>query len=240
MSVTVDKPSAHPSGERAAWDDLLEHVEVDLRPIASPAPLGFLGLAAATFVLSGLQLGWIAKSQGTDVAVVLLAFAFGAQLLAGIVSFLARDVILATAMTVLALTWLVTGLIMHSTPPGATSDALGLFLVFSASAVALCGVTALLGKVVPAVVLLVAALRIAITGVYHLTSNNAWKTTAGVVGLVLFALAMYTALSAMLEGAAGKPILPLGRRGRGETAVDGSLLEQVQRVAHEPGVRVQL
>jgi len=240
VSLTVDTPSAHPSGERAAWDGLLQRVVVELRPVASPAPIGFFGLAAATFVLSGLQLGWMDKTNSAQVALVLLAFAFGAQLLAGIVAFLARDVVLATAMVALALTWLVTGLVMRSSPPGATNDALGLFLVFSGSAVALCGATAALGKVVPAVVLLDAAARIAATGVYQLTSSDAWKTTAGVIGLVLFVLAMYTALAAMLEGAAGKPVLPFGRRARGETAVDGSLLEQVQRIAHEPGVRVQL
>ena len=29
-----------------------------MRPLASPLPLGFLGLAGAPFVLAGLPLGW--------------------------------------------------------------------------------------------------------------------------------------------------------------------------------------
>jgi uncharacterized protein len=240
MSLTVEEPGKHPAAERVAWDDLLGHVTVHLRPVASPAPLGFFGLAAATFVLSGLQLDWIDKSDGTNIAVVLLVFAFGAQVVAGIVGFVTRDVVVSTAMVVLALTWLATGLVMRDMPPGATSDALGLFLVFAGITVALCGCTALLGKVVPAAVLLVAGLRIATTGVYHLTDDSGWKTTAGILGLGLFAIAMYTALAAMLEGAAGKPVLPFGRRGRGQIAVDGSLLEQVQDVPNEPGVRMQL
>jgi len=39
---------------------------------------------------------------------------------------------------------------------------------------------------------------------------------------------------------AGLVVLPLCRRGKGEIAVRGSLLEQVGEVVHEPGVRQQL
>ena len=39
-----------------------------LPPIGNPLPLGFLGLAGATLLVSGLQLGWLDASQGKDVA----------------------------------------------------------------------------------------------------------------------------------------------------------------------------
>ena len=42
-----------------------------LRPIGHPLPLGFLGLAAATTVVSGLQLGWYPPTEGHNVALVL-------------------------------------------------------------------------------------------------------------------------------------------------------------------------
>jgi succinate-acetate transporter protein len=229
-----------PAGERAAWDDLMQHTVIVLRPMAAGTPLGFFGLAAATFVLSGLQLGWIDTEQAPNVALVLIVFAFACQLAAGVLALFARDVVIGTAMTVLALTWLVTGLVMRTSTPGATSDALGLYLVFAGSVIALCGIAASLGKVVPAAVLLLAAVRIIAAGIYHLAASEWWKEATGIIGVVLFAAAMYTALAAMLEGAAGKPVLPLGRRQRGRVAVDGSLLEQVQGVVNEPGVRLQL
>ena len=34
-------------------------VRVTLRPIATPLSLGFLALAAASFVMSGLELAWV-------------------------------------------------------------------------------------------------------------------------------------------------------------------------------------
>ena len=52
-----------------------------------------------------------------------------------------------------------------------------------------------------------------------------WKATAGVIGLVLCALALYAALAMALEDALGRTVLPLGRR----APIDG-----------EPGVREQL
>ena len=43
-------------GERAAGEQVAERTSVVLRPLAGPLALGFGGLAAATFVLAGLQL----------------------------------------------------------------------------------------------------------------------------------------------------------------------------------------
>jgi uncharacterized protein len=47
-----------------------------LRPIGNPLPLGFLALAGATLLVSGLQLGWLGASEGRNVALILIAFVF--------------------------------------------------------------------------------------------------------------------------------------------------------------------
>ena len=64
--------SASPVVERAA--------RIMLRPIGNPLPLGFLALAGATLLVSGLQLGWLATDQSRDVALILIAFVFPLQL----------------------------------------------------------------------------------------------------------------------------------------------------------------
>jgi len=64
---------------------------VVLRPIANPLPLGFLALAAGTLLFSGLQLGWLAPDQGSDVALIVLAFVFPLQLVSSIFGLLGRD-----------------------------------------------------------------------------------------------------------------------------------------------------
>jgi succinate-acetate transporter protein len=236
----VDRPGLPTPGEESAWSALRERVSITLRPLGAPTPIGFLGLAAASLVLSALQLGWIGQSDSHSVATVLIAFVFVAQFVAALFSFLCRDGTAATAMATLALVWLVTGLVMIQSKPGATSATLGVFLLFAALAMTLAGLTAGLSKLVPAVVFVVAALRFLLTAVYQLGGVAGWKVTSGIVGLALIALAMYAAWASELEDAVGRTVLPLGRRRKGSVAMQGSLLEQVGEVVHEPGVRQQL
>jgi len=215
-------------------------VRIKVRPVASPSTIGLFGLATATFVLSGLQLGWVPDSEGNQVALALVGFAFVSQLMASIVATLARDGVVASAMAMLSLTWLVVGLVLWFGEPGATSDALGLLLIISSVAMALIGVTAASSKLAPAMVFLIASLRFGLTAVYELSDDAGWKRAAGIVGLVLAALAVYVGWALLLESAKKQTVLPVGRRGAGAVAIHGSLLEQVSGTPNEPGVRKQL
>jgi uncharacterized protein len=89
-------------------------------------------------------------------------------------------------------------------------------------------------------VLATAGLRFMVTGLYQLTTNEAWENAAGVIGLVLAAIAIYAAYAAEFEDVLKRPVLPLGRRGKGEQAVKGTYAQQIASVANEPGVRQQL
>ena len=235
-----DRSQVATPGEDAAWSSLRDRLVISLRPIGAPTAVGFLGLAAATLTVSGVQLGWIPPEQSRQAALAVVGFAFLAQLLAGVFSLLARDGTAATAMITLALTWLVVGLVLYISEPGTASAALGVFLLFAGTAMALTGATAALGKLIPATVFGVASLRFFATGGYHLSGADGWQTAAGVIGVVLFGLAMYAAWATELEDALGRTVLPLGRRGKARVAVTGSLLEQVRQVVNEPGVRQQL
>jgi uncharacterized protein len=84
------------------------------------------------------------------------------------------------------------------------------------------------GKLAALAVLGTTALRFAVTGLYELTASDTRKTLAGIVGLVLCALAVYTALAMALEDVLHRTLLPVGRRG-------GAL-----GVGDEAGVREQL
>jgi succinate-acetate transporter protein len=133
------------------------------------------------------------------------------------------------------------GLITLDLPrPGATSDALGLFLLIAAVAMLVPAAAATLGKLVPALVLATTALRFFVTGMFQLTASDTWMAVAGIVGLVLCALAVYAALAMGLEDAKGETVLPLGRRGVGAVAIGGDFDGQLDRVEREAGVRVQL
>jgi uncharacterized protein len=146
----------------------------------------------------------------------------------------------AAAWGVLALTWLVTGLVLRGSPPGATSDALGLLLPFSGTTMLLISITASTSKLVVAGVFGLAAVRFLVAGGYELSGNTGWERASGVLGVVLVVVALYAAFDAGLEDALGRTVLPLGRRGKGTVAMHGSLLEQVKTITAEPGVRSKL
>jgi uncharacterized protein len=211
-----------------------------LRPIGNPLPLGFLALAGGTLLVSGLQLGWLEPKDGQHVALILLAFVFPLQLVASIFGFLGRDVVAGTGMGVLAGTWLSISLVQLTSPPGSTSDPLGMLLLLSATAMLVPAAASSMGKLVPALVLVTTAVRFATTGLYELTASSAWQDAAGVVGLVLCGLALYAALAMVLEDAKRQTILPLGRRGLGADSIGGNLDEQLRRIEREAGVREQL
>lgn len=222
-------------GEEAA-----QAAHVFLRPIASPFPLGFSGLATASLLVAGSELGWFSGSDRIIVGVGLIAFAFPLQMLACIFGFLGRDTSAATSFGVQGATWLVVGLDQLLTPPGSISPALGVLMCAAASWVALCALGAAMGKLVPAGVLLLAATRFLLTALYQLTASRGLEHAAGVAGLVLVATCSYAIFALEIESLQRKTVLPVLRRGSGLEAMTKSLAEQSQRLEHEPGVREQL
>ena len=211
-----------------------------LRPIGSPLPLGFLALGVGTFTLAGLQLSWISDSQWHDVGILLISFVFPLQLLSAVFGFLARDPVAGTGMAVLSCSWLSLGVITAISEPGHTSGAVGLLLLAAAAALLVPVLAASSGKLLAAAVMTCTAIRFITTGGYELTGGATWKLSAGVIGVILAALALYAGLAFEIESNSRRIVLPTGRRGEGRRAFTGDLGVQVRGVQHEAGVREQL
>lgn len=214
-------------------------VRVVLRPLANPLPLGFLALSGATLLVAGLQLGWLKASDGTSVALILLAFVAPAQIAVSILGFMARDVVAGTGMGILAGTWLSVALVMLTSPPGSTSSALGLLLLLAGVAMLIPASTAAATKLIATAVLGTTALRFAVTGIFELTGSSAWEHVAGIIGLGLCGIAIYAALAMSLEDGRARTVLPTGRRSGGPGLSSG-IEAQVSAVEREAGVRRQL
>jgi len=212
---------------------------VALRPIASPLPVGFLALAIATLAFASVQLEWIPATEGHTVALGVLVLTVPLQFLAAVMGFLARDPVAATGMGVLSGTWAAVCLITLNSPPGGTSDGLGVVLLCCAGAL-LVPAAGARSKVVPAAVVLLSATRFAVTGIAQLDGSDAWLQAAGWVGVALAVVSLYAALALELENSESRAILPLGRMGASRQAVEGTLAEQVDGIANEPGIRRQL
>lgn len=135
-------------------------VRVILRPVGTPLTVGMSGLAVASFVQSGLDLRWVAKSQGTAVALILISAQFVLQLLACVFSYLARDGATGATLGLLATTWLSLGLVHLAYPTASTSPALGLLLLAAGAMLALSAAAIVLTKQLPAAVFATAAVRL--------------------------------------------------------------------------------
>lgn len=77
--------------------DLRSMTRINLRPIASPMPLGFFTVAIASVMTGCMQLGVFEAADRRAVALCVLP-AFALQLLVSVLAFGARDVIAATLM----------------------------------------------------------------------------------------------------------------------------------------------
>lgn len=217
-----------------------EATRIYLRPIATPFPLGFGALACASLLMAGTELGWFRASDRPIVAVALIGFAFPLQMLASVFGFLGRDTAAATGFGIQGGTWLVVGVDILLTKPGSTGHALGVLLLAASGWILLCAVGSALGKLAPAGVLFLTALRFLLTGLYELSGSHGLEHAAATEGLVLVAAAAYVAFALEVENLQRRTVLPLLRRGRGAEAMHADLATQAQRLDREAGVREQL
>lgn len=211
-----------------------------LRPLATPLPLGFLGLFLATVAVAGLQLGWVPASQQHVLAIGILVFTVPVQFIACIYGFLVRDLVAGTGMGLLAGSWGTVALVLLLSPPGSRSAGLAWMLVLGGFTLAVPAAAALQTKLLAGAVNLMTAVRFWVTAVYEWGAPHAWETAAGAVGIALGALAVYAALAFEVEDQRRETVLPTFRRSSGALAMTGDLVDQVSRAHHEAGVRKQL
>ncbi len=227
-----------PVNEQGDQPDL-RMARIFLRPIVNPLPMGFVGLAGATIMLSAAQLGWVPVAQSADVGLVVVLVAVPLQLIAAVMGFLTRDAVASTGLGTLAVSWLIIGVLTLIGPAGGRSRTLGFILFYLSAAVLLSATVAALGKLVPALVLMLTTARFAVTGIYEYLGGTGWEHAAGWIGVALAALALYAVLAMELENLRHEPVLPMLRSGSGRAVFKGAVppLGDVER---EAGVRQQL
>ncbi|MBV9792481.1 MAG: hypothetical protein JO016_00960 [Actinobacteria bacterium] len=212
-----------------------------LRPLASSLPLGFFAFGTGSILLTALELKWVPVSQGSALMVMVLAFVVPLEVLAGVFAFLARDSGAASALSMLGAAWATTALTIVRGAPGATSAALGVFLLTLAAMMLILSVGALRSKPLFGVLLLGGAGRFVLTGLYELAAGGpGLEQASGWIGLPLLAFSLYGGLALLLEDGAQRTVLPLGRRGRARSSLEGDLERQIERTESEPGIRRQL
>jgi uncharacterized protein len=236
------KPQPEAGGDPLTGSDLAKIEQRDvqamtrivLRPIGSPLPLGFFTVAIDNVLVSVLQWGVLPMADGRAGALIVFP-AFIVQAIAGVFALGARDSIAGTLMLSFATTWLIDALIFYVHPPGAAA-ALGVFYVVFAVFISFMLASALSKRAIFAV-LAVAAPRFLIAGLADLTCNQVLARAGAVLGLLLAAVALYTAFALLMEDSRGREVLPIGRLGAAREATHGTLAVELRGIERQPGVR---
>ena len=183
---------------------------VELAPVADPAPLGLAAFALTTFLLSVKNAGW---TDGGD-AWLGFAFAYGglAQLLAGMWEFRNRNVFGATAFSTYGAFWIGLGL-YGLLAEGASANPLN-DLGFILLAFAIFNTFMLLWstRVTVAVFLVFLTLEATeiVLSVGFFSDTEIVVKAGGVIGVVTAAVAWYASAAGVLNGMAGRRIMPVG------------------------------
>ncbi|MGZ9934857.1 GPR1/FUN34/YaaH family transporter [Streptomyces sp. NC-S4] len=234
-----------PTGQAAAADDplgggrrfepdLRGMTRINLRPIASPMPLGFYAVAIASVIVGCFQLDVFEEGARRAVGLAVLP-AFVLQLLVSWFAFGARDVVAATLMACFSGLWLASSLTLVLDPPSGTRVLGVLNAVFALFAALMASVAG--RKRALWLVLCTAVPRFAVAALANLTGVAWLGTVSGLLGLLLAAVALYTAFALMLEDMRGEEVLPIGRSGPARHAVEGDLSVQLRNLERQAGVR---
>jgi succinate-acetate transporter protein len=218
----------------------MAEVRIVVRPYASSLPLGFLAFGIGMLLLGGLGNGWLHASDRHAVGLLLVAFVFPLQALAAVIAFLARDAFGGTGLGMFSTSWLALGLTNLSASQDALSRTVGLYQFGFAFAVALLAVAAFGGKPLLGVIMLTAAVRAVLSGVYEWGGPRSFDTVAGWVAVGIFACAMYGGIAFLLEEVRKEEVLPVFRRGSSKDSFEGDLSAQLRGLADEAGVRQTL
>lgn len=243
-------PGGNGTSEPTEIVDWRERTRVFLQPIAAPSILGLFGFAAATFIVSAHLAGWYGDKNAPE---FLFPFAatFGglAQFTAGVWAYRARDG-LATAMHGMwGAFWLAFGILFLLVATGdmtlsgeSANDAFGYWFFALAVITAIGAVAATFENLGLMLTLALLAVGAAFIGIgYNVgsppTAGEGWLVAGGWVLIGSAIAATYTASAMMLESAAGRVILPLGKYAKKATVPGRTFTTPIEFERGEVGVR---
>lgn len=241
MALGQDGTSSTSSGRGTGnAEDAARQVRIMLRPVASPLPLAFAAFGVGSLVFALQQLDVIKVQDAPSVELLLTVFLAPLQLIAAVYAFWTRETLAATGLSMLAATWPATLLVSKGLPVGGTSPVLAAFYLGLGGFLLVLAAPGLVGKPLIGSLIIVAAARFVVSGLYEATGTLGLERASGVLGLLITAIGAYGALALGLEDVKHHTVVPVGRRGEARTALEGDLSTQVEPLEHEAGVRRQL
>jgi succinate-acetate transporter protein len=233
-----------PGGDAVPIASVEERTRFMLQPIAAPSILGLFGFCAATFMVAAHLAGWYGNANSGQYIFPFAAMFGGlAQFLAGMWAYRARDGIATAMHGMWGSFWLAYGILNLLAATGAITIPTGQFPELGFWFIALAAITfsgalaALFENLGLMSVLAALAAGSACAAVYYLTGTHSWETAAGWVLLVSSWLAFYVASAMMLESAAGRVVLPLGKLNVAANKPGSRITHPIEWTLGEPGIR---
>jgi uncharacterized protein len=215
-----------------------------LQPIAAPSILGLFGFAGATFIVAAHLAGWYGHPTSGQYLFPFAAMFGGlAQFMAGMWAYRARDGVATAMHGMWGSFWLGYGILNllaaagALTLPTAKFPELGFWFLVLAAVTAAGAIASLFESLGLFAVLAPLSAGSAFAAVFYLTGGSGWESVAGWVLLASSWIAFYVAFAMMLESAAGKVILPLGKPIAAANRPGARITHPVEWPLGEPGVR---
>lgn len=235
---------ARPQDGTAEIPGIDQRMRIMLQPIAAPSILGLFGFSGATFMVAAHMAGWFGTPTSGQYLFPFAAMFGGlAQFLAGMWSYRARDGIATAMHGMWGSFWLAYGILNLLAAVGALAiptgkfPELGFWFLALAAITAAGAIAAMFESFGLVAVLSPLAAGSAFAAIHYLTASHTWETIAGWVFLASAFTAFYVAFAMMLESAAGKVVLPLGKPMLAANKPGSRLTHPVQWELGEPGVR---
>ena len=179
---------------------------------ANPAPLGLIGFAATTWLLSLINAGVFGKEGMPLVLGMALAFGGGAQVLAGLLSFFRGNTFATVAFLSYGSFWLSFVAYVHGFGGSAPPAFVGWYLLVWGVFTFYMWIASFRHNTVLQLVFLTLWVTFFLLAAGDLFASGTMHSLGGYLGLVCASLAAYLSAAEIINADYGRTVLPIGAR----------------------------
>ena len=180
--------------------------------VANPAPLGLIGFASTTWLLSLVNAGIFGSDSVPLVLGMALAFGGGAQVLAGILAYFRGNTFATVAFVSYGSFWLSFVAYVHGFGGGAPPGFVGWYLLVWGVFTFYMWIASFRHSTALQLVFLTLWITFGLLAAGDLFSSTLLHRAGGYLGLVCAAIAAYLSAAEVINSDYGRTILPVGAR----------------------------